>query len=653
MNDRLARRVAIVGWDAADWKVIHPLLDQGLMPNLQKLIERGVMGNIATLEPCMSPILWTSIATGKTADRHGVTGFLEPDPFTGRVRPVASTSRRAKAVWNICSQSGMRSVVVNWFATHPAEPIAGAMVSKEYATIRAPFGAEWPLPAETIHPPHVTETLASLRVHSAELTGDDLLLFIPELARVDQRQDKRPATLAAILAENISVQAAATWLIENEEWDLLAVYFDAPDRAGHHFMEMRAPRMDHVSEADFEIYCKVIDGVYCYQDLMLGRLVQLAGPETAILVVSDHGFHSDHLRPVGAASFQPETPALWHRSSGIFCLAGPGIRHDELVYGATLLDVAPTVLTLLGLPVAADMPGRVLAEAFELPPAADRIPSWEDVPGDAGLHPEEYRSDPADAFEAIQQLRDLGYVDPLAESEEAAVKLALLHQKLNLARVHISAGRGGEAIPLMEEVVRMEPAELLFQLLLAQAYFLAGRAEECRRIAEAVLRQDPDRPGASALQGTLALMEGKLEEGLAGLLAAERSSRPVPGLRVVIGNVYLKLKRWADAERAFRGVLAVDPDSPAAHSGLASALIGQGDPEAAADAAADSVALRFDQPAAHFSLGVALAQTGRRDRAIQAFQTCLKLYPEFAEARRWLEKLGDADAVHGLAPAGR
>src|SRR5690606_21968568 len=72
MPARLARKVLLIGWDAADWKVINPLMDAGLMPALQRLVERGVMGNIATLDPPFSPMLWTSIATGHTADRHGI-----------------------------------------------------------------------------------------------------------------------------------------------------------------------------------------------------------------------------------------------------------------------------------------------------------------------------------------------------------------------------------------------------------------------------------------------------------------------------------------------------------------------------------------------------------------------------------------------------
>ena len=74
------RRVLLVGWDAADWKVISPLVDLGLMPHVGRLVETGVMGNLATLQPAISPMLWTSIATGKRPYKHGIHGFSEPDP---------------------------------------------------------------------------------------------------------------------------------------------------------------------------------------------------------------------------------------------------------------------------------------------------------------------------------------------------------------------------------------------------------------------------------------------------------------------------------------------------------------------------------------------------------------------------------------------
>ena len=122
MSDRIAEKVLLIGWDAADWQVINPLLDAGQMPFLEMIVNQGVIGNLATLEPALSPMLWTSIATGKRADQHGVLGFIEPDPTGKGVRPVTSISRNSKALWNILTQRGLRSNVVGWWPSHPAEP---------------------------------------------------------------------------------------------------------------------------------------------------------------------------------------------------------------------------------------------------------------------------------------------------------------------------------------------------------------------------------------------------------------------------------------------------------------------------------------------------------------------------------------------------
>ena len=100
-----SRKVLLVGWDAADWKIITPLMDQGRMPNVQRLVERGVMGQIATLKPVLSPMLWTSIATGKRPFKHGIHGFSEPTPDGLGIRPVTNLSRTVRAVWNIDRKS--------------------------------------------------------------------------------------------------------------------------------------------------------------------------------------------------------------------------------------------------------------------------------------------------------------------------------------------------------------------------------------------------------------------------------------------------------------------------------------------------------------------------------------------------------------------
>ena len=123
MTEAIAQKLLLVGWDAADWQMIHPLLDAGRMPNLKRLVDGGVMGNLLTLQPILSPILWTSIATGKRAYLHGVHGFIEPAPDGTALRPTSSSTRKCKALWNILSQAGKRCHAIGWYASHPAEVI--------------------------------------------------------------------------------------------------------------------------------------------------------------------------------------------------------------------------------------------------------------------------------------------------------------------------------------------------------------------------------------------------------------------------------------------------------------------------------------------------------------------------------------------------
>ncbi len=147
------KKVLVIGWDAAEWKAIHPLMDAGKMPHLQRLVERGAMGRCATLHPPLSPMLWTSIATGKRPFKHGIHGFTEPTPDGRGVRPITNLSRTTKTIWNILNQNDFRSTVIGWWPSHPAEPINGVMVSDHYPKAHRPLVEGWPLLPNTVHPP--------------------------------------------------------------------------------------------------------------------------------------------------------------------------------------------------------------------------------------------------------------------------------------------------------------------------------------------------------------------------------------------------------------------------------------------------------------------------------------------------------------------
>lgn len=631
------RKLLLVGWDAADWKLIHPLMDSGQMPNLARFVEEGVMADCATLQPVLSPLLWNSITTGKRADQHGILGFTEVDPQGSGVRPVMATSRRTKAIWNILMQHGLRTHVVNWWASHPAEPLNGIVISDSYVR-HFPPDQPWPMIPGTVHPDSLTETFRELRVHPAEIDGELLQMFVPRAGEVDQEKDPRLASVARLEAECYSIHAATTWLLHKQPWDFLAVFYPSIDHFSHGFMRYHPPKQDWVDQQLFDLYHDVVNSAYRLHDLMLGTLLYLAGPDATVLIVSDHGFHPDHLRPRGIPRI-PAGPAEEHRPLGILAMKGPGILRDERIYGVNLLDVTPTILAAYGLPPGKDMPGRVLAEAFEYTPSLERIESWDKAPGDCGMHAAAGSMSAEDAQAVMEQMIALGYIDRPDQDVQKAVQQCLQERSWNLARVHTHAGRWDKALPLLEDIWDQLPERGDWAMALATCQAKVGLLDEALATAEAAIANDRDTPAARWTLANVRFERGEYEAALEHLLAAEQASPRLPELHLRIGETYLKMRRWPDAERAFRRAVETDPHSGPAHQGLAVCHLRQQRFDLAAEEALEAVGLQHQLPWSHFCLGVALYRLGDRERAVQAFHTALSFHSPVRAAHGWLARI--------------
>ena len=692
------RRVLLVGWDAADWKVIQPLVDAGQMPNLARLLERGVMGNLASLQPMLSPMLWTSIASGKRPYKHGVHGFSEVDGETGQIRPISARSRTTKALWNILHQKGKKCHVVGWWPSHPVEPLRGGMVSDLYKSATAELGKPWPLAHGTVHPPEIAAALAELRVHPAELEGDMLRGFVPRAPEVDQEKDTRLQTLAKLIAEVASMHAAATHLMHSQpDWDFCAVYHDAIDHFCHGFMKYHPPRLEWVPQQDFDVYSQVVRGAYVFHDTMLGVMLALAGDDTTVVLVSDHGFHPDHLRPQELPN-EPAGPAAEHRPFGIFVAAGPGIRSDELMFGASLLDVAPTVLALYDLPTGRDMDGRPLLEIFEHPPAPRFIDSWDDVPGDAArLEQSPGDGDSEAAAAVIKQLADLGYIEAVPEDRQQAVDETIREERWNLARALVDGGRLDEAAAMLTDLWDRWPDEgrmgiaLLttqlelgqpsaardtFNLLVERKQAAAKRAAEELKDLTAELRREQGLPliegdtppteeidpekltdrqrrtmrrlrgravtnlrTFSFLNGSILAAERRFPEALEALeLAAGVQTSQRPGLLLKKAEVLLAMRRPREAAAVFDAVLAIDPVNVAARFGRGRAALALGDaPRALADARG-AIGYRFFFPRAQVLAGVAAWRTGEHAAAEEFFRTAVAQQPLYPAGHQLLAR---------------
>ena len=634
------RRLLLIGWDAADWDVITPLMEAGRMPHLARLVAEGVAGNLASLRPCLTPMLWTTIATGHTADRHGILGFAEALPDQSGIVASRSTTRRAPALWNLLAARGRRSCVVTWPVSDPPEPIPGVYVSAGLLETLADHPEDiQPLPPGFVHPPGAAATLSDLRFHPCELAVADLAPLIPDVARVDLTADRRPEILARHYARGATTHALATALLEQEKWDLCAVYYETLDRTGHDFMAYRAPLRPGVPAEDAQRYGGVMDAMYEFHDAMLGRLLELAGPDTSVCLLSDHGFQSGAGRPAYRPHHGPgvaEDGADWHRMMGMIVLHGPGLRRGERIHGATLLDVLPTLLIWLGLPIGQDMPGAVMLRAFDPPPAVEKIPTW-DAAGITSPATDAPRlEDAREHFTVLRQFSALGYLAEDALSGETAVLHCLREARFNLATVHLQHSRPAAALTLFTALCADLPLQPRYELARLEALRAAENHRDAlthlaRLNAAGLSGPGFDLAAAASLYATE--QPDAAAERLQRVLAAQPDN---PDLLVTAGRMAQLRSQWAPAEQWFRRALALEPAHAAAHGGLAAVSLHRGAPEAALEHAVTSLRRYFFNPDLHWVLAQSLHRLGETERAIDACRQALMQAPSLRAAREAL-----------------
>jgi predicted AlkP superfamily phosphohydrolase/phosphomutase/tetratricopeptide (TPR) repeat protein len=566
MQKKEDTKVLLVGWDAADWQIIKPLLDAGRMPNLKSLMLNGASGTIETMDPPLSPMLWTSIATGKTPEQHGILGFIEPDPVSSEPRPASVTSRNCKALWNILSQNGLKSNVVGWWPSHPAEPIKGNYVSNMFC--KPDEGNE--LIPETVFPEQKADSLRALRVYPSQTSIQQLLRFVPRAEQVNQDKDKHLHNLAALVANCISTFNVAESLIRNEDWNLSAVYFDTIDQCSHTFMKFFPPAMDGVPEEYYRLYNNVVSEMYVFHDELLGKLLEAAGDNANVILLSDHGFYSGNQRPVRLPN-DPASPALEHSRFGILCASGPLIKKTE-IKAARLLDICPTVLTLLGVAAGTDMPGRILSELLSVEPLK-RIGSWENIEGQSGMHSPEKRENSWHSTAAMFQMMELGYIENIAADKAGALKKTVDESDFYLSVSLMSFGRYEDARSILTRIWQPDSSVFRYGMKLAACEQLLGNNSHALEVLN-VLRKKNQREFIcpEVISAICISNDGNHEDALKIFKHQLTTIRHLPRLFLMAGNEHANLQEWSDAEHMYLNALELDPQYVKALSNLSEVL---------------------------------------------------------------------------------
>lgn len=640
-------KVLLIGWDAADWKIIGPLIAKGEMPALKKLINKGVYGNMSTMNPPYSPMLWSTVATGKTPDKHGVLGFLEVMPDLKGVRPVTVHSRKTRALWNIFHNQSMKSNLVGWWPSFPAEPINGAVVSDNFQKVKLDPNARNPIQKDSIHPEALINDIQDLRMFPHEITHAHILPFMPKAKDIDQETDKGLQTFSKIMAQNVSVHAAATHLMRNTEWNFMAIYYDLIDHFCHAFMKFHPPKLEQVPQNLFDIYKDNIQGAYKFQDMMLERIMDLTDEDTTIIVMSDHGYESGNKRLLKMPKYQA-APALEHRQFGIFVAAGPNIKKNEKIFGLGLVDVAPTILHLFNLPVGKDMDGKVALDIFESASPPRFIDSWDTQPGDFGEHGQTQSQNALDDEDTLKQLVELGYIDQPDQNLETAILKVRCDLKHNLARVYKGKKDYANAKQMLLELVEeKEPIDIIpyYMDLLSIAI-----EEQQFDLAETYLHELRTRDKKFKIntyfsEAKILLSKNKVNQALQ-LLTKAKDRKPNGEVWYEIGKIYMRLGKYNDARHAFEQALDFEIDQARYHQALAVCLLRLNENEEAAEHALTAIELVKFFADAHYTLGEALERLGDLDNAKIAYETANRLQPNtHMRAQKAIENVEEKKAV--------
>jgi tetratricopeptide (TPR) repeat protein len=638
MGQRVANKILLIGWDGAGWNHCNPLLAAGQMPNLQRLIARGARGALRSVVPLLSPPAWTSVATGKRPYKHGVHGLLEPDEQLGGARPASSESRTTKSFWNILNERGHTVHLIGWPASHPAEPTIGVTVTDRHAISRVEFGKPWPQPEGSVHPPELRPQLASLRLHPDQLDRETLAFFVPSIDSLGMSGASRLSALKASLAATVTSHAAATWALENHAWDVAAICYSGIEQLCHAYGRYAPSEAASTNAETANPLQSIIPAAYRFHDMMLGRLLQLAGDDATIILLSDHGHKLGAALPRELAE-EPENAELLHAPSGMCVISGPLVKTNASIERASILDITPTLLTLLGLPHGADMDGRTLANLFDPPLSTSTIASWDKPKKGDAAH---YSPVEQDALQQLlAELEQAGYADPqeqkLAEQQERVVA----KNRFLLARSLLEAGELGDARSILEELQADFPANWPIAEMLIETLLLGGDAST----ASGLLARTPEHAGNLAwrhlTRGRIELNKARPKDAILHFLHAREAAPSNIRVAVFLGKTYLALRRWTEARQAFEAALAADPEHAEALFGLSVVANRERRFDEAVILAMQALAIH-ELPLAYYHRGYALMKLGQTAKAADDFSRTLKLLPNYRPAERLLHRLAPA-----------
>ena len=385
-----ASHVTILAIDAASLELITNATADGRLPNFGRLLDAGAVMHLATIHPTSAEAVWAAAATGKLPQKNGVRslgtyrfarlgrsddggaarrsatlqllpefcyanallrfGLLAADPHT-------SAAFRARPFWSILSALNIPVAVAGWPLTQPAPAVLGYLVSDEYPR-RVVGTGDAIEDASFVSPPDALAELTDV-IHA--LSPEDTEAVPVARGSVSETPGRIDRTVDQI------VQTLET----TRPTQVVAVRYQSLDPIGHHYLRYATPSaFGDVTDEERRRLGPVLEAHYALIDGAIGRVMDTLGPEDLLLVVSGYGMEPLGLgkRLLERVLGDPELSGTHENGPDGFLIAyGASVARNRTLPRGSVVDLVPTMLYFMGLPIGRDMDGFARTDIF--PPA--------------------------------------------------------------------------------------------------------------------------------------------------------------------------------------------------------------------------------------------------------------------------------------------
>ena len=384
-----SRRIVLIGIDGIGPEQVSDGISRGVLPAFAQALRRGAHGALATLRPTEGPPIWTTILTGRFPRDHGIKSFttyrlagsdavfelLPKGAFVGALErtglvtrsPVTAASRKRRALWDILNAFGIPTGTVRVWGTHPPQNVKGFALSPYFHLLRHdPARA-----GEALHPPDLLREVMARGVEAEDVERTMLSRFVDVQAPLPaDAMIWRRELVERALVPDITYERAGAVLRQAYDPPFFVMCYQGLDVVGHAFTRFAHPeRFGDVTSVEVRRYGAVVDRYEAYVSERVGEAAAALRPGEILLVVSGYGMDAVRLwrRALSGLLGERPVPSGTHAGApdGFLLAVGDGIKPGAELRSASVLDVAPTILYLMGLPVARDMEGRVLGEIVE------------------------------------------------------------------------------------------------------------------------------------------------------------------------------------------------------------------------------------------------------------------------------------------------